>query len=1443
MDTVGQNKITFPKLTDLKFSNCVDLFKTYQVPKQNYQKVGQVFSDLDHVIKKQVIYARGTVSSANRFSVPAKINPQVCTLPHQNCYIQIAPDISYHTDKEDNSISGSHCVVTLTCQATNGTQIRVALSTLVSGPKASANTIYIPLRLKRWTTIVLNLHNLFEKVFNGSLRYAGFLQVDVSATCAVKGLYFSNIKYSPYDAPQIMYLPPPPKQPANTPNLINYYDWLECGFEAIQHQRTPDYLISKKDIFSQNIGFAILVEKFLDDFAPEMEKYELQVTNQKSLLQKKKQLMEETRKEPVTTKSRISQELSTYHASAPQIQAPPVVQEPIVEEVIEQEVEPEPEEQPEPEPEPEENIEISPIPLQNSTSHSQEIKNRLSQLLNKNPAQIPTDLTQSELNTLENAVLHGTKVIENNYKTEEHKKVTINKKDFNPAIIQALNNVHTTFLTDAQVKQLTFNKSIDKYSNYSLLQVLYVIGCEQENGFSNQCSFDQEETLEQHYKVDQLKAISTNQVQQAVVKFINLTLRGNILYFKNNQIMVNKMNRKFQTNFVHLYSQLDLLLLNHKHIASVFSKELLEQIVISHGLVLQNLIQMIPTKPEVNAIIQRLTPGPVLFMCACNTSQHFLIIFQHYLCLFEFSLLNKEEQIKLNENKKISLKLRALGFTSDSQITHFECASFNGQKLFLVGTNKGKATLNAAYYDLQCLTSLGDGWMQQNQKEFTILDKPITLESLHNQQIHQEIFKIIDLTDTTFLTISNKQMRIFRLKENQLKHLIIAYDFVYEQQEIIQQFQHKMLNSELLKENEKSEMFTKTLNQAIELIVQSTLITDAGVVPNTNNEQMYIVLNGAALITTDISKLLAKNQKTKSIYIYHQFIPISFALMFNEDKIISTDLSNRLMFNQLIENNVQPLSSNITFNHQIVDLQRLQNDNKLSQEDIERLQSSNLFSKYEKSSQKSELANQVQFSIVQSVGEYGIITISDNEDNLYDSIYQSVMSKILDFQFDPVHPEEIAIIADATLNVFSNQSRKILLNVDINEQMTFKQNQNVMCYSPTKYVLAYYLQTANGFSLVDLDQRECIYASKEVFKNIQQPGFALEDAKISISFSRSGNNLLLSNSQSNLVCYDTKDVIQFSFSFDIKLQSFQMAQINNSGSFTDVVVGLDLQGNVQLATLAGLKNRHGFKQLNIQKQKLQYIIDRRLNLQYVAPASITSQFYVKQRQHLISTLSDALNSRSDCPSTKLIQLQALARQADIENPRLVRRFAVNIQTSVCLPNILGVLVIDLYSIPDKSDMTRQQFAHCVSVESYDLQSGACVQSYFITTVIQNQENELFKTFLMQNRVYGTYLLAVSGGNQTIIQNVNCLFSEPKQQRVAVLGFEVINIQQSADSQRIALCSNQQSLFVFQWNCSDFGEEEQLANMADAVMSKRLEGVASNSGSVFQVYVGSRSELG
>ena len=52
-----------------------------------------------------------------------------------------------------------------------------------------------------------------------------------------------------------------------------------------------------------------------------------------------------------------------------------------------------------------------------------------------------------------------------------------------------------------------------------------------------------------------------------------------------------------------------------------------------------------------------------------------------------------------------------------------------------------------------------------------------------------------------------------------------------------------------------------------------------------------------------------------------------------------------------------------------------------------------------------------------------------------------------------------------------------------------------------------------------------------------------EPGNVAIDFSKSGNNLVLTNSLGKIVVYETKNVIKFDFAYDYQLKSFQMTQL------------------------------------------------------------------------------------------------------------------------------------------------------------------------------------------------------------------------------------------------------------------------------------------------------------
>lgn len=234
---------------------------------------------------------------------------------------------------------------------------------------------------------------------------------------------------------------------------------------------------------------------------------------------------------------------------------------------------------------------------------------------------------------------------------------------------------------------------------------------------------------------------------------------------------------------------------------------------------------------------------------------------------------------------------------------------------------------------------------------------------------------------------------------------------------------------------------------------------------------------------------------------------------------------------------------------------------------------------------------------------------------------------------------------------------------------------------------------------------------------------------------------------------------------------FQMTQITQQTQQVDIIVGIDTAGAVVLATVPGLRSRQGFKQLNIQKQKMNFVMDHKQNQQFMASRNFTSQFYKDQLEFVIKTLIDGKGKGNDSASTQLIQMTPINKTVNVEEPRFTGRKAVNIQSSVCVPNLIAVLVDDCYQLVSSAEPKYNQYGHCLSIETYDIQTGQCVQTFLLSIVVDNSITPQFQTFLLQNRVYGTYLFAVATPTLTMLQNVNCLFNQvSKQQRVSVMNF-------------------------------------------------------------------------
>ena len=83
-----------------------------------------------------------------------------------------------------------------------------------------------------------------------------------------------------------------------------------------------------------------------------------------------------------------------------------------------------------------------------------------------------------------------------------------------------------------------------------------------------------------------------------------------------------------------------------------------------------------------------MAPGPVKFMLASSTHTAFVVIFQHYLCIYGYRIITDQEKLVKGLHSHIQLQLLAITTVSETGIAEFECGLFDNQRLVLVGTNK-----------------------------------------------------------------------------------------------------------------------------------------------------------------------------------------------------------------------------------------------------------------------------------------------------------------------------------------------------------------------------------------------------------------------------------------------------------------------------------------------------------------------------------------------------------------------------------------------------------------------------------------------------------------------------------------------------------------------------------------------------------------------------------
>ncbi|KAH0573603.1 hypothetical protein SS50377_23538 [Spironucleus salmonicida] len=1483
MSAAGSNKVSYPNVADLKYSNTLDLFKVLSIPRMNFSKTGQVSQELDHVIKKSVVYVRGPVSSANRFLVPSKISQQFC-LPQRYLFIQISPDISFHTAKDINT--QTHTSLTLQTQSISGQTVRFQLTTLTQIPKVSASSVILPLRLQRWSTLVIDFHQLYKLAYNNTFTYRGLLQFEATATCVVKGVYMSNLKYSPFDQIEMLRLQAPSGfAGAPISNLLEHYDWIEYGireFDVVKRQNLQ--YISQRDIFSQNISHAMPFICDLTDFQSELIEFQ-----QKE--QQIKEIKNQSRNKPLNNQNnRLSQTLSTYKAAKIQkpnmpkskfnnenlLQGQQETQEinstsenslcQIINNQDTSEFDTELEDvnvinqDPSMDTYDEKVNQISDLQesavlnsqqqhdlsgLQSTMQKSIKINTDIQVLqsaqqqndydlgiFQNTNADLPSQIieqmiieqaksnqqqvTVSELQELKEAFQEGKQHLDDNFQTlnQTVSSIKVVKNDFSKVYKQKMQELHSLFVPNLQLNTVN-----------SALNVRGIIGCEVTPRFQ----FQNQDALE--IEQPNLKSIATldprDSMSQAI-NWMNFHIGGKIMFQVDQDVKVN-LTEIVGDKPIIIPNQYLTLLLNHKIAASVVIPQKEIQLFISHDLVISLLFKIQQNNKdtslykEIDVFILQSKKSNIQFLASAK-NQHFIVVFESYSAIFELT-------------DKLTLSLRCLFNNSTTGIYKIELAQFSkmNNRLFLIGTNQAKSSVAIAVFSLDNVITLGNGWLNESQSKFVFLKSPLILEQLSNQQRHECVSSLIEINQEQYILLTNQNIRQLRLKDGiELRMSAVSLDFTKYKNQLI-----KIMQNILITENSmynsckmKSQLFEENLNKLIQLFIFSTGLTSAGIVPSSHNQLLFLVLSNVAIVQIKLEDLFNNNTPDIDGFLPHGFISLLSVACSDNNFIVSSDIAGNIHCHREICGQ-QNMSAK--FNQPVIHIDNVrfittqENYNETENQSSQLFNNSNL-----ETSVSSQKLNVQQFVSFQQSGELAVFEINENGAQEYTKYYHTTVYNIHDFAFDPNHFDEMMILTACDANVVNVDKiyeRKIQYSITVNSKykdISSIKYQNLIRYHPTSYVTAIFYPEEQEFILTDLNNSDMLFCSKRLFKSI--------GGVYDINFTQNGNYLLISSSINGLKIYSIEKQIQQQIHIKTDLISFKTTQILNKTTkkMTEIVVGITPQNQILLASMENLIQDQGFRPLNIQKQSMEFVLDKKSKQKFISEEHLSSSFYQNQIKFIRNMLQQGIIQGSKT-NFGLIQQIPLTPDMDISNFKFIERKVLSIQISHCIPNLLGAVIADTYFISSMNPQSKLNFfITAYSLETFSLSNGMQVQSFHFTTVITNQI-EYSTPILLQSRVHGTYCVFLPYPERTLLYSLNILVPQICSQfRVSELPFEVLNAKISYNEDKIALCHKGSSVFIFDWNCTDFCDSEeqvllQKEELQKAILELRLEKIVMGSG--------------
>lgn len=216
-------------------------------------KKGAVFTVVDPTIRRTVLVAQGTPPAANKYTIPATLNPKSYCQTHRYVFVQLASSIGGEGEM------GIYQIAFL-CHSSSGTSVRVVFTNISClEPKVTSTSIVIPLELNRWTTLAVDMDQVFRNAYRNAISYKGVLQFEAMSSTVIKGVYFCTKPFTPYDVPEVMLLPLPlelasgnykSRFQSDIPPLLQFYDWIAVGFDNI---KANDFQASN-NIYKSNLS-------------------------------------------------------------------------------------------------------------------------------------------------------------------------------------------------------------------------------------------------------------------------------------------------------------------------------------------------------------------------------------------------------------------------------------------------------------------------------------------------------------------------------------------------------------------------------------------------------------------------------------------------------------------------------------------------------------------------------------------------------------------------------------------------------------------------------------------------------------------------------------------------------------------------------------------------------------------------------------------------------------------------------------------------------------------------------------------------------------------------------------------------------------------------------------------------------------------------------------